>query len=260
MKKLLVILSGVMICLLLSTLQSYAGSLNEQEQRVLDTVSVKVEYDKKLYRLSDSSYGRLRAYFLQDSVDLSMEDADRFIEGFFSNIKDAIDGGYMVYLGKVKTDPPIDPTKPTDPVQPTPPTPIPTQAPPKDAVIVVEVKPDDRDSSKEEVNSEYSNLFAMLAASGEVPGISQNSVSENMVSDNSVINVDDEDNLGQETTKVLSDNQLKSDSAKDFSGEEAPKKSINPIVVIEMIVIILLVIGIISVLVHRMNSKGKFHE
>lgn len=78
---------------------AFAGSINEHEQRVLDTVSVPVEHEGKEYVAKETYIRRLAAYMNQDNVDLTSEQADEAIVKFYDNIAAGITEGYMEETG-----------------------------------------------------------------------------------------------------------------------------------------------------------------
>ena len=78
-----------------------AGSINEHEQRILDTVSTPVTYKGKEYIAKEQYVTRLVAYMNQDNVDLTKEQADTAIKKFIDSIEFGIKEGYME---EVKSD------------------------------------------------------------------------------------------------------------------------------------------------------------
>jgi len=72
-----------------------AGSINEHEQRILDTVSTPVTYKGKEYIAKEQYVARLAAYMNQDNVDLTKEQADTAIKKIIDNIELGIKEGYM---------------------------------------------------------------------------------------------------------------------------------------------------------------------
>lgn len=76
---------------------AYAGNINEQEQRLVNVVSVEVTHtDGKNYIADEVYVLRLKAYLSQDNVDLTEADADKAINKFYNSIQMGIDEGYMV--------------------------------------------------------------------------------------------------------------------------------------------------------------------
>lgn len=93
----------VMLVFLLQGMTVFAGSINENEQRVLDTVSEPVEHEGKEYVAKETYILRLAAYMNQDNVDLTSEQADEAIVKFYDNIAAGITEGYMEETGSGST-------------------------------------------------------------------------------------------------------------------------------------------------------------
>ena len=93
----------VMCTFLMAGMTAFAGSINEHEQRVLDTVSEPVEYEGKQYKAKDTYIRRLAAYMNQDNVELTSEQADEAIVKFYDNIAAGITEGYMEETGSANS-------------------------------------------------------------------------------------------------------------------------------------------------------------
>ncbi len=91
---------------LLVPVTAYAGDINSAEQRVLNTISEKQEYEGAYYKVTDGYIAKVTEYLSQDGIDMGRREADDYIAQFHANIGVGIASGYMEKVGDVEsTDP-----------------------------------------------------------------------------------------------------------------------------------------------------------
>lgn len=91
---------------LLVPVTAYAGDINSAEQRVLNTISEKQEYEGAYYKVTDGYIAKVTEYLSQDGIDMGRREADDYIAQFHANIGVGIASGYMEKVGDVAgTDP-----------------------------------------------------------------------------------------------------------------------------------------------------------
>lgn len=78
----------------------FAGSLNAEEARLIRSVSITYEYEGKSYRVKDEYLGKLRAYLMQDDVDLSAQEVNELIPQAMSNVATGVTDGYLMEIPK----------------------------------------------------------------------------------------------------------------------------------------------------------------
>lgn len=73
-----------------------AGDINAQEQMLLDMMHESIEYKGVVYVAAPGYIEEATAYFLQDDMDLTEEQAEEAIETVFANVETGIADGYLV--------------------------------------------------------------------------------------------------------------------------------------------------------------------
>lgn len=79
-----------------------AGGINSNEQGVLDAAGAIFYYGGEAYAAADIYLQQLRQELMEDDVDLTAKEADKYITKIYGSIKEGIDEGYLV---KVKVSP-----------------------------------------------------------------------------------------------------------------------------------------------------------
>ncbi|MDE7423383.1 MAG: hypothetical protein K2N51_06785 [Lachnospiraceae bacterium] len=78
------------------------GNINGNEDAVLEVLEREFTYNGEVYVIDSSYKEALRAYFAEDSVDLTADQKNKCISGITGNIGQAVSEGYMV---KIRTTP-----------------------------------------------------------------------------------------------------------------------------------------------------------
>ena len=103
------------LCLYLPHTRAYAGSLNENEQEVLEVLSEEFVYNNAVYKTDPSYLEELRQYFLEDDVDLTEQQKNENIAKINGNMEEAISEGYVYRarrLNGTETEAPEEMNKP----------------------------------------------------------------------------------------------------------------------------------------------------
>ncbi len=94
MKKILAV--GIFIWLLFGTAVAYAGTLNANEQMVVNAAKGRFEVDGKMY-VADSSYVKqLISYLSSDGLDLTEDQAEEAIAQMYANVQEGVAQGYLL--------------------------------------------------------------------------------------------------------------------------------------------------------------------
>jgi hypothetical protein len=105
MKKILFVLIILVISLAPAQL-AYAGSLNENEQQIVNAARGKFEYQGNQYRLDEAYINQLIAYLAEEGRDLTKEDRDTVLQSMNNYIETGVKEGYLVPINvqKVQKD------------------------------------------------------------------------------------------------------------------------------------------------------------
>lgn len=98
MKKLILALMTLLISVGAST-TVYAGSINSNEQEVLNAAGQTYEYNGTKYQLAEAYISQLRDYMMADDIDLTVEQKNKALASVNSYIEQGVQGGYLVPLG-----------------------------------------------------------------------------------------------------------------------------------------------------------------
>ena len=93
--------TGITLCMANRQAAS-AGGINSNEQGVLDAAGATFYYGGEAYAAEDIYLQQLRQELMEDDVDLTAKEADKYITKIYGSIKEGIDEGYLV---KVKGSP-----------------------------------------------------------------------------------------------------------------------------------------------------------
>ena len=77
-------------------LTAFAGSINGNEQELLNVISGTETYNGQTYRMKEEYIIQARAYFLQDDVDVTDEQKQKAIDTMYANIEQGIEEGYLI--------------------------------------------------------------------------------------------------------------------------------------------------------------------
>ena len=77
-------------------LTAFAGSINGNEQELLNVISGTETYNGQTYRMKEEYIIQARAYFLQDDVDVTDEQKQKGIDTMYANIEQGIEEGYLI--------------------------------------------------------------------------------------------------------------------------------------------------------------------
>ena len=77
-------------------LTAFAGSINGNEQELLNVISGTETYNGRTYRMKEEYIIQARAYFLQDDVDVTDEQKQKAIDTMYANIEQGIEEGYLI--------------------------------------------------------------------------------------------------------------------------------------------------------------------
>lgn len=77
-------------------LTAFAGSINVNEQELLNVISGTETYNGQTYRMKEEYIIQARAYFLQDDVDVTDEQKQKAIDTMYANIEQGIEEGYLI--------------------------------------------------------------------------------------------------------------------------------------------------------------------
>lgn len=103
-KTLKMISAGVLCCLLLMREPVYAGSLNSNEQELMDIIRGTYTYEGITYRVKEDYIRVAEEYLLQDSVDCTDEQKQKALDEMFSSIRQGISEGYLEAVTDTKTE------------------------------------------------------------------------------------------------------------------------------------------------------------
>ena len=98
------LLSAVFIitALLFTGHEVYAGDINGNEASVIAVASGTFTYNGKVYKAYDSYVNQLYSYMVQDSVDLSADQAARAINYIYQNVQLGVNSGYVYEVTEVE--------------------------------------------------------------------------------------------------------------------------------------------------------------
>ena len=82
----------------------YAGGINSNEARVIDVAKGGFEYEGKTYIARQGYVNQLVGYLSGDDINLTAEQADKAINGMYSNVKEAIDNDYIAVVDSEEDD------------------------------------------------------------------------------------------------------------------------------------------------------------
>ncbi len=82
----------------------WAGGINSNEARVIDVAKGGFEYDGDTYIAKQGYVNQLVGYLSGDDVNLTAEEADKAINGMYSNVKTAIESGYIAIIDSEDDD------------------------------------------------------------------------------------------------------------------------------------------------------------
>ena len=77
-------------------LTAFAGSINGNEQELLNVISGTETCNGRTYRMKEEYIIQARAYFLQDDVDVTDEQKQKAIDTMYANIEQGIEEGYLI--------------------------------------------------------------------------------------------------------------------------------------------------------------------
>lgn len=99
MKKIIIVLLGVLVFALPTVNKAYAGSLNEYELEIIEAAKQEYEYSGAYYRAEDCYIDKLVEYFSQDDIDITKEDKDNILQWAYENIEKGVREGYLKPVG-----------------------------------------------------------------------------------------------------------------------------------------------------------------
>ncbi len=105
MSKKIIILTIVFI-LVCSTGFVYAGSINNNEARIVKAASGTFKYKGKTYISTEASLNTLRAYLNRSDIDLTAEQADKAISMMYAKVEEGVLQGHIVEVGQNDTQTP----------------------------------------------------------------------------------------------------------------------------------------------------------
>ena len=85
-------------------LTAFAGSINGNEQELLNVISGTETYNGQTYRMKEEYIIQARAYFLQDDVDVTDEQKQKAIDTMYANIQQGIEEGYLIPVEEEPAD------------------------------------------------------------------------------------------------------------------------------------------------------------
>lgn len=103
MKKNIKLIVLITIFSLMFPYYAFAGSINENEQRVLSVARGTFEYNGEEYVASSAYVALLNAKLLADDVDLTSQQADAAIQQIYANVATAVQQGYLVSVSGKET-------------------------------------------------------------------------------------------------------------------------------------------------------------
>lgn len=89
-------LAGMLFLVSVQPLTAFAGSINGNEQELLNVISGTETYNGRTYRMKEEYIAQARAYFLQDGVDITDEQKQEALASMYSSIGQGIAEGYLV--------------------------------------------------------------------------------------------------------------------------------------------------------------------
>lgn len=87
--------TGLVLCLA-NGQAARAGEINHNEQGILDAAGGTFYYGGEAYVAADIYMEQLRQELLEDDVDLTAKEADKYITKMYGSIKEGIDEGYLI--------------------------------------------------------------------------------------------------------------------------------------------------------------------
>ena len=88
-------LAGMLFLVSVQPLTAFAGSINGNEQELLNVISGTETYNGRTYRMKEEYIAQARAYFLQDGVDITDEQKQEALASMYSSIGQGIAEGYL---------------------------------------------------------------------------------------------------------------------------------------------------------------------
>lgn len=104
MKKYVFVLIIAVIMLNASNDTVYAGSLNRDEQSLVEALQGTFEYEGVTYKVSSAYVNQVIVYLKNDSVNLTKEQAEEIIGVIQANLKMGIEAGYIVEVAEQESN------------------------------------------------------------------------------------------------------------------------------------------------------------
>lgn len=87
---------GISVWLLSGAAIAYAGSLNANEQAVINVAKGQFEVDGKMYMAESSYVNQLVSYLSSDEIDLTEDQMEEAIAQMYANVEEGVTQGYLL--------------------------------------------------------------------------------------------------------------------------------------------------------------------